>query len=115
MNFPDKAPKFSLNGITTQAKVIKVYDGDTITVIFKYNNKFWTWRCRLLGINAPELRKASPFSYECRDILREKILNKEVKLVIEDFDCFGRLLTTVYYNGENVNDFMLTEGYAKKF
>ena len=31
---------FSLNGYSTQAKVVDVYDGDTCTVVFKWEGKY---------------------------------------------------------------------------
>lgn len=51
-----KIEKFSLNNMIFDAKVIKVYDGDTITVVFNYNNKYYKWNCRLNGIDTPEIK-----------------------------------------------------------
>ena len=35
--------KFTLNGLIKTAKVIKVYDGDTITVVFKHKGEYNKW------------------------------------------------------------------------
>ena len=47
------APYFSLEALETDAKVVDVYDGDTIKVIFNFEGKMWKWRFRLLGFDAP--------------------------------------------------------------
>ena len=58
----DKVSKLSFEGETIECKVVKVYDGDTITVVFplKYKVKgipilgqMYKWNCRLIGIDTP--------------------------------------------------------------
>ncbi len=41
-----------------RAKVVKVYDGDTIHVVARtgWRGRLWRWKVRLAGIDAPELR-----------------------------------------------------------
>lgn len=112
---PDEAPYFSLNGLKKKAKVVNVYDGDTFKCIFWYNDAHYKFKCRMLGINAPELRKANPDSYKSRDALRELINNQIVSIEIGKFDCFGRLLVTVYKDDQNVNKYMLENNYAKEY
>jgi micrococcal nuclease len=118
-NQTDKVEFFSLNGQTVQAKVVKVYDGDTIHVVFKYFDKFYKWNCRIAHVDTPELRtkneEEKKKGYEVRDKLRELILNKIVKLNCLEFDKYGRLLVDIYLNESNVNDWLVTNGYAKKY
>ena len=65
----DNVSKLSFEGETIECKVVKVYDGDTITVVFplKYKVKgipilgqMYKWNCRLIGIDTPELRTKCP-------------------------------------------------------
>jgi endonuclease YncB( thermonuclease family) len=99
--------KFSLEGEYKKALVTDVYDGDTITVVFKHFNKINLWKIRLLGINTPELRpsrlldnrdKVIIAAKKARDYLSEMILNKIVYVYCGKFDNFGRILGTIYLN-----------------
>jgi endonuclease YncB( thermonuclease family) len=96
---PNKAPLFSLNGLTREARVIDVYDGDSITCIFKFKDEYYKWKCRLLGIDTPEIRtkniKEKEHAIKARDYLRSKILHQIVKIECFDFDKYGRLLIKV--------------------
>ncbi len=44
---------FSLNGHKTHAKVVNVYDGDTIHVVFKYFDTYYKWICRIAHVDTP--------------------------------------------------------------
>jgi len=114
--FPKNAKPFSLEGLTFDAKCIKVYDGDTITVIFKYNEVFYKWRIRLLRINAPELRKETKLEgIIVRDKVRELLLGKIVKVECGKFDAFGRILGEVYIGDTNVSSKLLSLGLVRHF
>ena len=108
-DIPDDAPMFSdcVNGTTVTAKVVSVYDGDTIKVVFPLNNIFYKWNCRLMGVDTPELRtrnaKEKEYGYFVRDRLREKISDKIVILKCEDLDKYGRLLVTVICDDDACN------------
>lgn len=103
---PIKAPKFSLEGLSFNARIISVYDGDTIKAIFKYRGVYNTWSCRIIGIDTPELRTKNPeekeLGYKARDFLRGLILNKVVKIKCHDFDKYGRLLVDVKVKLETI-------------
>jgi endonuclease YncB( thermonuclease family) len=125
--------KFTLEGEYKKALVIDVYDGDTITVVFKHFDKINSWKVRLLGINSPELRPSRRISYrdeiiiaakKSRDYLAELILNKIVYLHCGSFDSFGRILAYIYLSDEelfmkdiekSINKKMLTGGYAVEY
>ena len=47
--------EYSLNGINMYGKVVNVYDGDTVNIVFKVNNTLIKYNCRLSGIDSPEL------------------------------------------------------------
>ena len=103
-----------------KAFVDSVYDGDTITCTidcgFKLSMK--KQKIRLSGINTPEMRgEERERAIIVRDTLRNKILGKEVILKTEKDKTgkYGRYLATVYINGENVNEWLIEEGYAEVY
>ena len=103
-----------------KAKVTKVYDGDTITVDIDLGFFIWTkdQTIRLTGINTPEIRgEERPEGLISADALRLRILNKEVILATQKDSKgkYGRWLATVYLDGENINQWLLDEGYAKPY
>ena len=115
------APLFSLEGQELKAKVVSVYDGDTIKCVFPLNDKLFKWNCRLSGVDTPELRTRNKnekkFGYQVRDNLREKILGKVITLKCGEFDKYGRLLATVKCDGDkcSVNDWLIENDYAFKY
>ena len=94
--------------------VTKIVDGDTI-----YVSGIET-RIRLIGINTPEIHNGPVQCYgpEASDYLAGLILGKYVGLEYDaasgDVDIYGRPLRYIYYNGENVNQKILLEGYGKE-
>ena len=83
-----------------EAKIVYVYDGDTIHVVFKVFNDYYRWNCRIMGVDTPELRtkneKEKEKGYMVRDKVKENFLNKIVKIKCYNFDKYGRLLIDVY-------------------
>jgi micrococcal nuclease len=102
---------------TYRAKIISVYDGDTVTALvdlgFGITNKI---KIRLKGINTPEIRGSErPRGLISRDFLREKVLNKDI--IIETFKDkkgkYGRYIGTLWLDEENVNELLVEQGYAE--
>ena len=52
----DDTPEFSFENQKIVAKVVSVYDGDTIKVVFPLHETLYKWNCRLTGVDTPELR-----------------------------------------------------------
>ena len=48
--------EFSLNGLKTIGKIVDCYDGDTCKIVLVINNKLAKYNCRLMGIDAPEMK-----------------------------------------------------------
>jgi micrococcal nuclease len=100
-----------------RAKVVKVYDGDTITVDMDLGFKIrFTETLRLLRINTPELRgEEREQGLISRDRLRELILDKEiiVKTYKDKKGKYGRYLAEIFIEDINVNDWLVTEGLAE--
>lgn len=112
------APKFDqcVNGKTIEAKVVDVYDGDSIKAIFPLNGTLYKWTCRLGGVDTPELRTSNAaekaMGYKVRDVLREQIMDQVVSLQCGELDKYGRLLVTVYKNDICMNDWLIENKYA---
>jgi endonuclease YncB( thermonuclease family) len=49
-------PQLSLDGLQTLARVLDVYDGDTMTVALEFHGSLCKIRVRLQGIDAPEMK-----------------------------------------------------------
>ena len=47
--------EFSLDGKNMWGKVVYVYDGDTVHIVFKLDNELVKFNCRLSGIDSPEI------------------------------------------------------------
>ena len=93
-------PLFTLRDRTFVAKCVKCYDADSIHVVILLNGVLTRFRCRLLGIDTPEIRAKDPaerrHARAARDYLREHIHSALVRIVCGDFDKYGRLLVWVH-------------------
>ena len=103
----------------TEGKVIKVYDGDTITIASKlpYNSSpIYRFSVRLNGIDAPEMKCKTNIekqhAVKSRDALSSIILNKNVKLTNIKTEKYGRILAHVYVDEIHVNKWMLDNKHA---
>lgn len=92
-------------------RVIRVYDGDTITL---ENGE----KIRLLGINTPEVGGFKPLEaggLDARDWLREKILGKSIRVELdaEPRDKYKRLLANLFdETGLHLNLELVSQGLA---
>ena len=101
-------------------KVIKVYDGDTITIASKYpgapDSPMYRFSVRLNGIDSAEIKGKTFAEKEqailARDALSKMILNKIVVLKNLSTEKYGRLLADVYLEDLHLNAWMLEHKYA---
>ena len=104
-------------------RVVDVYDGDTVKVVFPLTDKeperLFRWNCRLINVDTPEIRtknlKEKEYAKEARDALRKKILNNIVEVHCKDFDKYGRLLVEIVYENVNINKWLIDNNYAKVY
>lgn len=103
---------------TYKARIIEVYDGDTVTADIDLG--FHTWihgeKLRLFRINAPEVRGPErPQGLISRDWLRNKLLDREVliKTIKDKKGKYGRYLVEIYLDGLNINDQLVANGLAE--
>ena len=119
----DSVEMLSFKGQRINCKVVSVYDGDTIKVVFPIigtgSMKLYKWNCRINGVDTPELRTRNALEkqhgYLVRDKLREKILGKVVFVVCDSFDKYGRLLINVFVDGLDISKWLIDNEYAFKY
>lgn len=100
------------------AVVRSIYDADTIRLDIDLGCNVWLHNepIRLMGINAPEIRGAErPEGLKSKAWLEERIQPGD-KIVIQTVKDrtgkYGRYLAWIYVDGVNINDLMVSEGYA---
>jgi endonuclease YncB( thermonuclease family) len=114
-------PKFTLNKYSTWAKVVKVYDGDTIHVVFKYFGLYYSWNCRIAHVDTPELRtknsEEKKLGYVVKEKVSELLLNKIVYINCFEFDKYGRLLVEVILpnSTEKLHEWLIRNNYANSY
>jgi micrococcal nuclease len=103
-------------------KVIKVYDGDTITIAARLPNTdgpIYRFSVRLNGIDTPEIRGKSEaekeLAYFVRDALSEKIMGKIVELRNVANEKYGRILADVYLEEQHINGWLVDENFAVSY
>lgn len=87
-------------------KVVKVADGDTITVLRDSEQI----KIRLAGIDAPE--KAQPFGSVAKQSMSEMVFGKEVHVVEQGRDRYGRTIGRVYRGNIDVSAEQIKQGMA---
>ena len=123
------SPYFTFSGKTFIAKPCHIYDGDTFSIIFRYNNEYIKYKCRCIGYDSPEMKplKSNPnrdvekaLAIKSRDRFIE-LLNKHhtklIKVECLEFDKYGRLLINAWnmIDSKSINEIMIEEGYGKKY
>lgn len=88
-------------------KVIKVSDGDTITILTGDKKPV---RIRLENIDTPE--HGQPYGTQARNFTNTLVYSKFVKVHSSGQDQYGRTLGTIYLNDQNVNKAIVQNGYA---
>jgi len=102
-----------------QGKVIKVYDGDTITIASKIPNTnlpIYRFSVRLSGIDSPEIKgdsdKEKALAIVSRDALHNLIIGKVIMLRNVTTEKYGRILADIYLENLHINKWMLDNNYA---
>lgn len=118
------AEEFSFNNTKKKAKIISVYDADTVDAILCVRDRPYKFKIRINGIDTPEIRPPKTMDnrelhvecgIKCREYLKSKILNKIVEIHCSEFDKYGRILGQIYIDDMNISDHLLCKKYAKKY
>ncbi len=95
---------------TITGKVIKVTDGDRITILTDQNEKI---KILLQGIDSPEKKQA--YGQEAKNYITSMVAGKTVTFIPETANYYGRTAGIVYINDLNLNDSIVAAGYAWVF
>lgn len=102
--------------------VIKVYDGDTITIISKLpyeNSELYRFSIRLSGIDTPEMKSHSTeekiMAKQAQEALSNIILHKQISLKNLKTEKYGRILADVYFGEININKWMIENHLAVEY
>ena len=90
----------------TSLENIRVVDGDTIRAEAKGKEI----KIRLVEIDAPEMNQ--PFGAQSKNFLNRLLYKKDVTLISQGEDRYGRTLGEIYANGESANTLMIKSGFA---
>lgn len=98
-------------------------DGDTVVANIDLGFDVWLHNehLRLAGVQAPDNNEAR--WKEASEALRDRVEGERLYVCTqrmkrkdrEATGSFGRYLVTIYHAGENVNEWLISEGYAKVF
>ena len=91
-----------------RGKVVAVLDGDTVAVLDDLDKA--KFRIRLSGIDAPEKKQA--FGTAAKKHLSDMIFGKMVSVRFKEIDRYGRIIGTIWIDGEDINRRMLRDGMA---
>jgi endonuclease YncB( thermonuclease family) len=99
--------------------VIKVYDGDTITIASQLpylNSPMYRFSVRLRGIDCPEIKSKNKEEIECAEmakkVMSDLVLHKMVTIKNLGTEKYGRILADAYLGDLNLNDYMLKQKLA---
>jgi endonuclease YncB( thermonuclease family) len=102
--------------------VIKVYDGDTITIASKLpygDSPMYRFSVRLNGIDCPEMKGKDNDEKQCAILAKNEmidlVLHKEIILKNVQTEKYGRILADVYINDLHINQHMVEKRLAVKY
>jgi endonuclease YncB( thermonuclease family) len=131
-NFDD-LDLFSFDGLVTKCKVVDIYDGDTVTIVFYYGNSPLKVKFRMLGYDTPEVKlHKSDINGELhkkaglvvKEKLKAKILHKIFWVKFDKEEKYGRTMGELYeiydvhkFTGEekSINKWVIDNKYGKVY
>ncbi|MFC7477542.1 thermonuclease family protein [Dankookia sp. GCM10030260] len=88
-------------------QVVGISDGDTLTLLTPDRRQT---KVRLAEIDTPERRQ--PYGSRAREALADLAFQRQVRVVVEDTDRYGRTIGRVYAGRRDVNAEMVRRGAA---
>lgn len=107
---PLAVPVSNTARLVIEGKVVKVHDGDTVTLLDQNNKKM---PIRLQGIDAPELKQA--FGAAAQENLSRMVLGKQVTIYWTKMDKYRRTVGTIMLDGRDMNIEQVKAGVAWHF
>jgi micrococcal nuclease len=106
----------------TEGIVIKVYDGDTITIVSQLpyaDSPLYKFSIRINNIDCPEIRGSCDDEKECAQIAKKEvsdlILGKKVHLTNVGTEKYGRVLANVSCDGINIGEYLINSRLAMSY
>lgn len=103
-------------------QVIKVYDGDTITIASKLpypESPLYRLSVRLNGIDTPEIKGSNDDEKQAaknaRDAVSDLIMQKHIRLENVQSEKYGRILADVYFKDLHLNKWLIDNRYAVEY
>ncbi len=93
---------------TYAARVSRVFDGDTLWVKPLDGGRYR--KLRIDGIDAPEICQAGGIA--SRDALSQRVLGQVVTVSVRRYDDYGRGLTVLSHQGDDVAGWLVLQGHA---
>lgn len=101
----DNTPWLSFEGQELEAKVIDIYDGDTITIAIPFENRIYKQKCRLCNLDTAEIRtkncEEKIVGIKGKEFVKDLVLGKRVYIKCGKDDKYGRLLVQVFLSAPN--------------
>ena len=104
------------------AKVVRIIDGDTVDALCDLGFDVWIKkRIRLYGIDAPETRTRDLDEKKqglvTKDRLTELLDSNNGAFILKSHGVgkYGRCLGTIFIEDQNINELLISEGYARKY
>jgi len=93
-----------------RVSVIKIHDGDTITV--RWDKRSFDFPVRFANVAAPELNESG--GHEAQSWLESQILDEEITLEISPkrVEKWGRLLANIRFRGMDMGELEIWAGHA---
>ena len=115
-----KIEYFSFNNYESLAKIVHVYDGDTVHLVLPLPEtyKLVKIKARLYGIDTPEMRiqEQKESALKAKERLKDMLqkTNYIVNIKCGEFDKYGRVLAILYSTefSKSLNDILIEEGHA---
>ena len=102
----------------SRGRVIKVYDGDTITIATYVHDlpDLYRFSVRLNGIDCPEMKTKNESEKAVAELAKQRLSNviwgKDVELRGVQLEKYGRILAEVWFDGVSMNDMLVMERLA---
>ena len=101
-------------------RVVRVYDGDTVTVLCALKGDLYKHNVRLTGVDCPEMRgrgsEEKLAATAVRDVVRALCLDKVCTITTSGCDKYGRLMGEVCLpDGQDLSSYLLRHSLARAY
>ena len=108
-----EAPRFENLKRRAFCKIVHVIDGDSVVVAIVEHGRIVRRRCRLYGMDTPEMRGPDrERAIGAREALAALLPRRIFVLHILGLDKYGRLLVKIRARGRDVGELMILQGHA---